>query len=167
MIDLLEIFPAQYTATGIAGRVDDDQLGFAGDFARDIFGGESESVGLVAFDENALAARIVHHVFIGDPIGNRDDDLVSVLNQRLHYIENRVLAAHRYQALRGRISGAVIVMMARANGLFNLNRSAGGRVLGEVAVDGCDGRLLDVVRRREVGLSRAEVHDVDAFAAQL
>ena len=138
-----------------------------GDLARDVVGGESEAVGLVAFDENALAARVVHHVFVSDPIGNRDDHFVAVLNQRLHQIEDRVLAADCYQALRGRVSGAVIVMMPRANGLLHLDGSAGGRVLGEVGVDGCDGRLLDVVGRREIGLTGAKIHDVDAFAAKL
>ena len=134
---------------------------------RDIVGREGEAVGLVAFDENALAARVIHDVFVGHPIRNRDDHFVAVLDERLHQIENRVLAADRYQALGGRVSGAVIVMMARANRLLQLERSAGGRVLGEVGFDGGDGRLLDVVGRREIGFAGAEIHHVDAFAAKL
>ena len=88
------------------------------------------------------------------------------MNQRLHEIEDGVLAAHRDHAFGGRVFGAVIVVVAVADRLLQLQRPAGGRVLGEVGIDGGDGGLLDVVGRREVGLARAEIDDVDAFAAK-
>ena len=41
------------------------------------------------------------------------------------------------------------------------------RVLRKVALNGGDGGVLDVLRRGEMRLARAEVHHVDALLAQL
>ena len=87
-------------------------------------------------------------------------------DQRLHQIEDGVLAADRDQAFAGRVVGSVVVVMARADGLLQLHGAAGRRVLGEIGVDGGDGGRLDVVGRREIRLAGAEIHDVDAFAAE-
>ena len=42
-----------------------------------------ETVSLVGFDEHALRARVVDHVFVGDPVRNRDDHLIAGIKQHL------------------------------------------------------------------------------------
>src|SRR5579863_5787554 len=56
--------------------------------------------------------------------------------------------------------------MAVHDGIPQIYRAGHGRVLGEIAVNGADGRILDVFRRGEVRLAGAEVHDVNALGAE-
>ena len=78
MVNLLELFAAQHRAAGIAGRVDDQQLGRDVMLGAIIVGGEREAAGFVAFNENALAARVVHDVFVSHPVRHGNDDFVAV-----------------------------------------------------------------------------------------
>ena len=88
------------------------------------------------------------------------------IDQRLRQIEDHVLAAHADDALGRFVVGAEILSVALAHRLLQLDRAAGAGVLGEVLLDRPDGGLLDVVRRREIGLAGAEIHHVDALRAQ-
>jgi hypothetical protein len=56
-----------------------------------------------------------------------------------------MLAADRDHTFARRVVGAVVVVMALADGLLQLERSAGGGVLGEIGVDGSDGGPLSGV----------------------
>ena len=117
--------------------------------------------------EHAFSAGVIHHVFVCHPERNRDYDLITGVNDGLSEIENHVLAAHRYDAFRRLVIGSEIGFVPLADSFLQLHRSAGGCVLGEVLVERANRRLLDVVRRREVGLARAEVDYIDALRAQL
>ena len=48
----------------------------------DHVGGEGEAVGLVGFDEDALAAGVVDDVLVGDPVGDGDDDFVAGVDEQ-------------------------------------------------------------------------------------
>ena len=51
--------------------------------------------------------------------------------------------------------------------LSQFRRASHRRVLAEVRLDSGDGGILDVLRRRKMGLARAEVHHVNALLAEL
>ena len=130
-------------------------------------GRQSESLGFVRVHENAFAARIIHDIFISDPVGHRDHHLVAWVHQRLREIENHMFAAHADDALGWFVIRAEIFGMTLAHGLLQLERSARARVLGEILLDCAHGGLLDILRRRKIGLAGAEIHYVHARGAQL
>ena len=57
--------------------------------------------------------------------------------------------------------------MALHDGIPQLGCPGHGGVLGEIVLDRRDGRVLDVLRRGEVRLSRAEVDHIDALGRSL
>ncbi len=125
-----------------------------------------EPFGLVGIDEHARRARVIHDVFVGDPVRNGNDDFVAGIDQGLHQVEDRVLAADGDHGFFGRIIGAVIGLVAPADGLLQLLDSAGIRVFGEVAGDGVERSALDVVGRWKIRFARAEIDHVSALAPQ-
>ena len=52
------------------------------------------------------------------------------------------------------------------DGVTQLGRARHCRVLGEVALNGRDGRVLDVLRRGEMWLAGAKVYNIDALHTQ-
>ena len=65
------------------------------------------------------------------------------------------------------VVGAEIGGMALHDRIAQLGGSAHRRVLREIILDGGDGGVLDVLRRGEVRLARAEIDHVNALLAQL
>jgi hypothetical protein len=57
--------------------------------------------------------------------------------------------------------------MALDDGLAHVGNAGHDGIAGEVGLDGGDGGVLDVARRGEVGLARAEIDEVGALGAQL
>jgi len=127
--------------------------------------GENETFLFIGIDEHALAGREVDHVLVRHPVGNRDDHFIARIDQRLHQIEDRVLAADGRDALLRRIGRSVAALVIVADGLFQFHRAADGRVLGEVLPQRFNRRVFDIVGRRKIRLACAEVHYVDTFAA--
>ena len=82
-------------------------------------------------------------------------------------VEQRVLAAHRGGGFFAAVIGVEVHGMAVHDGVFQFGGAADGGVLREIGVDRGDGRVLDVLRRREVGLAGAEIHDINTLLAQL
>ena len=164
--DALHLAAIENRAAGVRRRVEDDHLGLRRDRTLDHGSGQREAFLLIGVDEHALAAGVVHHVLISDPVGHRDDDFVAGIDQRLRQIEDGVLAADGDDALLGVVGSAVVGLVAIANGLLQLFRATGIGVLGEVLIDGVDGGLLDVLGRRKIRLAGSEIDHVIAFAAQ-
>ena len=87
-------------------------------------GRENEAFLLVGIDEHALAAGEVDDVLIGHPVGHRDDHFIAGIDQRLHQVEDRVLAADGGDALLRRVGGAVAALVIVADGLLQLHGAA-------------------------------------------
>src|SRR5205085_9164083 len=102
-----------------------------------------------------------------NPVRNGDDDIVKVNNEGLNSVEERELAASGRNALSGGVIRVQVLTMTVGDGLAQLFDPGDGGVLGEIAFDGSNGRVLDVARSVEVGLAGAEVNEVGAFGAQL
>ena len=94
------------------------------------------------------------------------DDLVARAEHRLRDIEERLLASSGDNDLGGSEVDAVVGAVAVAHRLFQIGIAGVLRVLREAGVDGRFGRLPDVRRRDEIGLTRAEIDDVHALALQ-
>ena len=103
-------------------------------------GSNGESVRFVSLDEGALASGVIHHIFVCDPEGNRNDDLVARIDQGLGEIEDDVLATHRHDAFRRLVTGAEIRLVPLDDSLFQLGGSARGSVLGEILIERANGR---------------------------
>ena len=82
-------------------------------------------------------------------------------------VENGVLPANVDHTFFRRVVGAEFAFVPRHNRFAQRHDSAGGRVLGAILFDGFDGGLLNVIGRREVGFSRAEIGDVHALGLEL
>src|SRR5579875_2914551 len=131
-----------------------------------VLGGHFEAGVLVGLDKDAYSAGVIDDVFVGDPVGDRGDDLIARVYERLDEVEDGVLAADRDETFGGGIVGTEVERMARDDGFAKLQGAAGVGVLGEIRFDGGNGSLLNVVGGGEVGLTGAEIDDVDAFAAK-
>ena len=82
-------------------------------------------------------------------------------------LENRLLAPDRHQALFHRVVRSEVARVAFHDGLLELGNAARRRVLGKVLIERRDSGLLDVLRRRKIRLSGAEVHHVHSARFEL
>src|SRR5215467_15413323 len=74
-----------------------------------------------------------------------------------------IFPAYRGGDFLAAIVGVEIYRVAMDDRIFQLGRAPDGRVFGEVRLNGGNGRVLDVLGRREVRLASAEVDDVNAL----
>ena len=107
-----------------------------------------------------------------DLLGNRrpvrrvHDHFVAGLEERHGRVEQRLLGAGGDDDFVRPVGDAVVVLVARADRLAQLQDARRRGVVREVGVERRVRRRLDVLGRREVRLARAEVDDVDALTAQ-
>ena len=96
----------------------------------------------------------------GNPVWRRDNHLVARIDQGHEHIEDRMLAADGGDHfLRSPLYAKVLAITAQDR-ILELRHSANRRIPREVLVDGASCRLLDIIRRIEIGLARAEIHHI-------
>ena len=164
--DALEIGGRDDGAGRVRRRIEDDGLGARRDGLLDGVGSDAEVFGLVGFEIDDLAAAVLDDVLVGDPVGDGQDDFVSVIDEHLEGIEKRELAAGSEDRFVGRVVGAEVAGVALDDGFAHLGDAGDDGVAREVLVDGLDGGVLDVARRGEVGLAGSEVDQLGALCAQ-
>ena len=140
---------------------------FARDRALQVLGAQLEAVVLRAGHGDRLALGQQDHVRIGDPEGRRDDHLVARVQGRHQGVVEHLLAAGADGDLLGLVVQAVVALELLDDRRLQLGRAVDRRVLGLAALDGGDGRLLDVVRGVEIRLAGAQADDVAAGGLEL
>ena len=89
-----------------------------------------------------------------------------MIDEHLDRVEQRILAAGRGDHFFSAVIGIEIHGVTVHDRIAQLGRAGHSRVLGEVALDGGDGSIFDVLRRSEMRLAGAKVDHVDALRAQ-
>src|SRR5688572_4856926 len=166
MENALELLGVQHRAARVRWGVHKDRLRLRRQMPLDLRCGEREALLLIGLHKDTGAAGIIHHVFIGHPVGHRNYHLIAGIHQHLHEVEDDVLSTYCNDALGWRVRCAEIRGMPVADGFFQLDDAADSGVLGEVFVQGAHGRLFDVIGSRKVRFTGAEIDHVDALAAQ-
>ncbi|MNV28831.1 hypothetical protein D3C71_1200340 [compost metagenome] len=147
-------------------RVEDQPLGAWRDGGVQDLGAQLEAVGFLADHGDGLAAGQQHHVRVGHPVGGGDDDLVAGVQRSHEGVEDHRLAARGDVNLVGFVGQAVLARELGDDGGLQLGHAVGVGVFRLAALDGLDGRRLDVVGRVEVRFAGAQTDDVAAFAFQ-
>src|SRR5208282_1523577 len=160
--DLGELVFGKDGSGGIRRRIHYDHARFRRDGGLDVASEQAEAVVLVGLDEDGLAAGVFDDVGKTDPAGDGDDDFIAGIHKHVDGVEDGVLLADAHDTFGGLVGGAELRGVPFADGLAQGLDAAGGRVLGEVLLQGADGGALDVVRSGEVGLAGAEVDNVNA-----
>ena len=148
-------------------RVEDQPLGLRRD--RRFQGFRRQLVVRVgpANDGDRFRPRQQHDLRIAHPVGRRDDHLVADVQRRDQRIEQHRLAARRDVHLGGLVGQPVLARELPAHRFLQLRNAVRGRVLGLALADRADGRFLDVLRRVEIRLARAEADHVEPLAFHL
>ena len=89
-----------------------------------------------------------------------------MIHQHLNSIEQGMLAAHRGNRLLAPVIGTKIRGVTTHDCISKFRRPSHRRVFAEVRLDSGDGGILDVLRRRKMGLAGAEVNYVNALLTQ-
>ncbi len=165
--DRVEILGAQHRARRIRWRVEDNRLGLVRDCGFDALHGNAKVLRLVGLEEHWRATRKLDNVLVRNPERHRHDDLIAVLDQHLDGVEDCQLAAGREHALIGRVVGTEVCRVALQDRLAHFRRTGHGRVARNVLLNGLDRRILNMLRRGEVGLARAKVRQINALRLQL
>jgi hypothetical protein len=132
-----------------------------------ILGAQLEAVRFLTDHGDGLAAGQQHHVRVGDPVGRRHDDFVAGVQRRHEGVEDHRLAARGDVNLVGFVGQAILARELGHDGGLQFRHAVGVGVFGLAAIDGLDGRRLDVVGGVEVGLAGAQADHVAALAFQL
>ena len=126
-----------------------------GDQAR----GDAEPVLLPGLRHDRAPAGEAHRLREGRPVRGGDHDLVAAVQERVADQVQRLLSAHGDRDLL-RLEGHVEVLaVAHGDRRAQLGDARGRRVARPVQAQGGHRRVLDVGRRRLVGLADAEVED--------
>jgi hypothetical protein len=94
------------------------------------------------------------------------DDLVAGREQRHRRVEERLFPAGRDDHLRLVVHDAIVGAVSIADRPLHVRRAADGRVFREAPIDGLVPGDPDVIRREKIGLSGAQVDELDALAPQ-
>ncbi len=163
----LQILRGNDGARRIRRRIQDDGLRLRRDRRLNHLCGNTELLFLFALDQHNLAARILDDVLERHPVGNRQNDLVTMIHQHLDGVEQREFAASGEHALVRGVVGAEVAGMAIHNCLAHFGDTGHVGIAGEVLFDRLDGRVFDVSRGRKVRLASAEVREIHALGLQL
>src|ERR1700760_1273971 len=127
---------------------------------------DAEVFRLFSLQKNNLAARILDDVLKRNPVRNRQNDLVAVVDQHLNRVEERELAAGRKDGLFRRVIRAEIACVTLDDRLTQLWNTGYYGVAREILIDGIYRRVFNVARGGEVGFARSEVDQFGALGAQ-
>ncbi len=164
--DALQILGRDHRARRVRRRIQNDGLGARRDGALDGVCRDAEALGLAGFEIDHFAARVLDDVLEADPVGNRQNDLVAVVDKDLQRVEQRQLAAGRENGLVDRVVRAEVAGVALDDGFAHVGNARNHGVAGEIGLDGGNGGVLDVPRGGEVRLAGPEIHQVGALSAQ-
>src|SRR5580692_1174259 len=157
---------AHHRSRRIRGRVEDDRLRSRCDEPGHHLGCHSKTLRLVRFQQNAIPASVANNVLERNPVRHRQYHFVAVIHQNLNRIEQRVLAAGRRDGFLAAIVGIEVHVVPVHDGVAQLGSAGHGRVLRKIALNRCDGRVFNVLRRREMRLARTEIDHVNSLLPQ-
>ncbi len=164
--DALQVIGGDDGAGRIGRRVENNRLGARRDGGFNGACRDAEVLCLAGFEKNDFAACILNDVLEADPVGNGQNDFVAVIDEDLNCIEERKLAAGGEDGFVDCVFGAEVAGVALDNGFTHIRNTRNDGVTSEVGLDGDDGRILDVARRGEMRLARAEIDQVGALGAE-
>ena len=165
--DCGHVFGIHHRARRIRRRIQNDQLRFRRDQPFHHLRGYAKALRLVGFEQHAVAADVAHHVLERDPVRYGQNHFVAVVNQHRDNIEQRMLAAHRGACFLPLVGGTEIGRVTADDGILKFDRATHRRVLRKICVNGRNGRVFNVLRRREVRLASSRIDHVDSLLAQL
>ena len=161
--DALQIGARDDGSRGIRRRIEDDGLRSRRDGTFYGFGGHAEVVALGGLQVYDLATRVLNDVLVGDPVGDRQDHLVAMVDQHLDCIEEGELAAGRENSFFRRVVCSEIAGVALDDSLAHLGDARDDGIAREVGFNGGDSRILDVARRREMRFAGAKIDELGAL----
>ena len=148
-----------HCARGVAGRIEDEELGFGRDRRFELFGRDFQPVLFTRFHIDGNAAQRFDDFGIGEPIGRGNDDLVPFVDERVARVENGVLRAVGDDDLRGFVFKSVVALEFFADRAAQFGQSRRGRVLRFPLLKRLDARFDDMRGRGEIGFADAEIDD--------
>ncbi len=116
-------------------------------------------------DRGAAAQR--HHLGIAHPVGARDHNLVAGVQRGDEGVEQNLLAAGADDGLLRLVVEIVLALELRRDRFAQRCDAGDRRIFGFAAPDRVDGRVLDVIRRIEIGLAGAQRDHVASFRLKL
>ena len=152
-----------HRARGVGRGVEDEHLRFGGDRLLEVVGRDFKVVFLVPLDEHAHAAADFDHLGVGEPVRRGDDDLVPLLDEREHRIEDGVLCARGYDDLRHIVVQPLLLLEFFGDLLAQGGKAGRGRILGAAVIERLFRRVDDMLRGIEVRLAGAEADDGLSF----
>jgi hypothetical protein len=154
-------------ASRVRRRIEDEPFRLGRDGASQRIGLQLEAVLELGLDDHGLGASKQHDVGIAHPIGRGNDHLVAGIERGQQRIVEHLLAAAADGNLGRLVGEAILALEFLGDRPLELGDAVDGRIFGLAALNRLDRRLLDVVRRVEVGLAGAKADDVEAGRLQL
>ncbi len=163
--EALQLLPREGGTGGVGRGVEEQDLRPGRDQGLHQAAVDAEALLLPRMGEDRDRPAELHLLREAHPVRGRDDHLVARVQERLEDVVEGMLAPAGDEDLVPGIAQAVVPLHLGHHGVLQLIDAASRGVLGEALPDGLDRGLLDVGRRVEVWLARAEADDVDAFGA--
>ena len=163
----LQLVPGIARARRVGGGVEDEPFGLRRDGGVKLLCGDFEAVFELAFDRDGRAAAEQDHIGVGHPVGRGDDDLVARIERGHQRIVEHLFAAAGDRDLRRRVVQPVVAFELGADRLFQLGDAIDGGVFRLALFNGANPCGLDVLRRVEIRLTRAQPDHILARGFQL
>ena len=154
-------------ARRVGRRVEHEPLGLRRDRLFQRFRLQLEIVFQRGVDENRRAAADRHHFRIADPVGRRNDDFIAWVQGGHEGVEEDLLAARADNRLLRLVVQPVFTLELVGNRLAQFRNTRNRRVFRFAALDGVDGRFLDIFGRIEIRLAGAKADHIAALRFQL
>ena len=112
---------------------------------------------------DALALGQFHHLDIAHPAGCRNDDLIAGVDDTEYGVAYRLFGTVGNDNLLGSEIEVIFIFELRTDGFAQIHITGHRRIEREVVVDGLFGCGFDVVGGKEIGLTHAQVDNIDAL----
>jgi len=161
-----QLVPAVARPGGVRGRIEDEPAGLRCDRGLERACRQLETGLDPGGYDHRFAPRKPHHVGVADPVGRGDHHLVAGVHRRHQGVVEDLLAARGHADLRGGVIQPVIAPELGADRVLQLGDAVDGGVFRAALLDRADARRLDVVRRVEIRLARAQPDHVAPLRLQ-
>ncbi|MNK78756.1 hypothetical protein D3C87_984010 [compost metagenome] len=155
------------SARGVGRRVENEPLGLRRDRLFQRFRLQLEIVFERRVDKNRRTTADRHHFRVAHPVRRGNDNFITRVQRGHEGVEEDLLAARADNRLLRLVVQPVFTLELVGNGLAQFRNAGNRRVFRFTALDGVDGRFLDIFGRIEIRLAGAKADHIAALRFQL
>ena len=158
--DIRQYFFRVHITTRVGGIIDDNGSCIGGNCCFQRLNVRLEIILFLCFYDHGDTVCHLYQFRIGDPIGRNDQYLIARIQNRLKYVEQRLLCTIGYDNTCRFVFQPVYLLITLCNGLAQIHNTGHGSIFGAASVDGCLCSFFYIIRGIKVRLAYTKTDNI-------